>query len=189
MLLIVRQRQGRVLSHHDRHDDIGLQLSPLGVAVGRIKVGPAGAGSVAAQVTDARALASLQRRFSIRSADRITVRPTDLRWPSLREQFRRRHLHDDHEIRIFVSGRGLFELPGPADTLAQLLCEPGDWLALPPATPHAFDAGEHPAFDALRLFSQPEGWVAHPTNEVDQAPLPDLDRFILDVQAGLRAAA
>lgn len=189
MLLIVRQAGGPVLSHHDRHEDIGLQLRPLGVEVGRMDVGPASPGSVATQVSDPRALAALQRRFAIRSADRVTLRPSDPRWPALRTQFLRRHTHADHEIRLFVSGRGLFELPGPAGTLAQLLCEPGDWVALPPHTPHAFDAGEHPAFDALRLFSQPKGWVAHPTADAEHATRPDLDRFILDVQTELRAAA
>jgi len=189
MLLIIRQATGRVLSHHDRHEDIGLQLRPLGVEVGRIDVGPAAPGSVSTQVSDPRALAALQRRFSIRSADRVALRPADPRWPALRAQFRRRHTHADHEIRVFVSGRGLFELPGPSGTQVQLLCEPGDWVALPPHIPHAFDAGERPAFDALRLFSQPEGWVAHATEDAEHALQPDLDRFILDVQAELRAAA
>ena len=40
-----------------------------------------------------------------------------------------------------------------------------DLISVPAGTPHWFDMGEHPHFVAIRLFNNPEGWVANFTGE------------------------
>ena len=58
-----------------------------------------------------------------------------------------------------------------------LLCEAGDWVALPAGLRHFFDAGDEADFDALRLFTAPDGWVAQPT-DAPAAALPLMDEFV-----------
>ncbi|MNU11763.1 Acireductone dioxygenase [compost metagenome] len=46
-----------------------------------------------------------------------------------------------------------------------MLCEKNDLISVPAGTRHWFDMGEHPHFVAIRLFNNPEGWVANFTGE------------------------
>jgi 1,2-dihydroxy-3-keto-5-methylthiopentene dioxygenase len=39
-------------------------------------------------------------------------------------------------------------------------CVQGDLLSVPAGTQHWFDAGDKPYFTALRVFTDPAGWVA-----------------------------
>jgi 1,2-dihydroxy-3-keto-5-methylthiopentene dioxygenase len=188
MYLVIRDAAGAARSRHEGHDEVARAAAPLGLRVGRIRVGPAGreARTVAA---DAAELGQLHRVFGVRSADRVRVAPGDGRWPLLRSRFRQRHTHTDHELRVFVRGQGLFELALQEGGRAQLLVEAGEWLALPPHTPHAFDAGAVPDFDALRLFTSDQGWVSTPTPDAPCAPRPDLDRLLAERALLSRAAA
>lgn len=174
MHLVIRDTAGAARSRHDDTDEIRHHLAPLGIALGHIAVSAGRGGRDA--VADAQALAALHKTYGIRSADRVKLTPGDRRWPVLRSKFRQRHTHSDPELRVFVHGRGLFDLPLPQGGRAQLLCEAGEWVALPPGLPHAFDAGREPDVDALRLFVSADGWVSTPTADAAAAPLPDLDR-------------
>jgi len=42
-----------------------------------------------------------------------------------------------------------------------VLCTKGDLISVPANTPHWFDMGPNPNFTAIRLFNNPEGWVAN----------------------------
>ncbi|MGB3072321.1 MAG: hypothetical protein WBC18_27500 [Ottowia sp.] len=57
------------------------------------------------------------------------------------------------EIHLFRSGTGLFYLRS-GEGFFGLLCEAGEWVALPAGLAHSFDAGDAPAFEVLRLFGQ-----------------------------------
>ena len=61
----------------------------------------------------------------------------------LRAKFLDEHRHGEDEVRFFVA----------------------DLISVPAGTPHWFDMGEHPHFVAIRLFNNPEGWVANFTGE------------------------
>lgn len=155
-------------------------LAATGVQVGRWPLRPlqlpAGDGLAAVQAAYGEELAALGEHFTLRSADRVAVSPGDARWPALRAQFLAEHRHGDAEIRFFLSGTGLFYLRSGAGFLG-LLCEAGEWVTLPAGLAHCFDAGEAPAFEALRLFGQPQGWVAEPTGAALPA-LPLYDDFV-----------
>ncbi|MFT4266521.1 MAG: hypothetical protein QM586_04750, partial [Xenophilus sp.] len=115
-------------------------------------------------------LAQLRQRLTaVRSIDRVTLQPGAADWPRLRATFLAEHTHAEPEIRFFLDGVGLFYLRD-GDGFLGLLCEAGDWVAVPAGLPHRFDAGDLPAFDALRLFGSPDGWAARPTG----AAVPDL---------------
>lgn len=79
---------------------------------------------------------------------------------ALRQKFLDEHRHGEDEVRFFVAGSGLFSLH-IGDKVYEVLCEQGDLISVPANTPHWFDMGPNPHFVAIRLFNNPEGWVAH----------------------------
>ncbi|MCK0536424.1 1,2-dihydroxy-3-keto-5-methylthiopentene dioxygenase [Alcanivorax quisquiliarum] len=79
---------------------------------------------------------------------------------ALRQKFLDEHRHAEDEVRFFVAGAGLFSLH-IGDKVYEVLCEQGDLISVPANTPHWFDMGPNPHFVAIRLFNNPEGWVAH----------------------------
>lgn len=78
----------------------------------------------------------------------------------LRQKFLAEHTHGEDEVRFFVAGQGLFSLH-VGDRVYQVLCARGDLIGLPAGTTHWFDMGPDPQFVAIRLFNNPEGWLAH----------------------------
>lgn len=77
----------------------------------------------------------------------------------LRKKFLDEHTHSEDEVRFFVDGQGLFSLHIDS-TVYEVLCEKGDLISVPANSPHWFDMGPNPRFIAIRLFNNPEGWVA-----------------------------
>ena len=78
---------------------------------------------------------------------------------SLREKFLSEHTHSEDEVRFFVAGQGLFSLHIGRQVF-EVLCERNDLISVPANTPHWFDMGPNPNFAAIRLFNNPDGWVA-----------------------------
>ena len=78
----------------------------------------------------------------------------------LRKKFLDEHRHSEDEVRFFVAGAGLFSLHLD-ENVYEVLCEQGDLISVPANTPHWFDMGPNPYFVAIRLFNNPEGWIAN----------------------------
>jgi 1,2-dihydroxy-3-keto-5-methylthiopentene dioxygenase len=78
----------------------------------------------------------------------------------LRKKFLSEHTHGEDEVRFFVGGQGMFTLH-IGQQVVEVLCQQGDLISVPAKTPHWFDMGPNPDFIAIRLFNNPEGWVAH----------------------------
>lgn len=78
----------------------------------------------------------------------------------LRQKFLSEHTHGEDEVRFFVGGEGLFSLHLDSKVI-EVLCQQGDLISVPANTPHWFDMGPNPGFIAIRLFNNPDGWVAH----------------------------
>lgn len=92
----------------------------------------------------------------------------------LRAKFLDEHRHGEDEVRFFVAGRGLFNLH-VEDYVYAVLCEKNDLISVPAGTRHWFDMGEHPHFVAIRLFNNPEGWVAQFTGDAIASRFPQLE--------------
>lgn len=92
----------------------------------------------------------------------------------LRAKFLDEHRHAEDEVRFFVAGRGLFTLHID-DYVFAVLCEKNDLISVPAGTRHWFDMGEQPHFVAIRLFNNPDGWVAQFTGEDIASRFPRLD--------------
>jgi 1,2-dihydroxy-3-keto-5-methylthiopentene dioxygenase len=89
----------------------------------------------------------------------------------MRAKFLDEHTHSEDEARLFAEGSGAFYLHTGAQVL-QIVCERGDYLRVPAGTRHWFDMGPRPCFTAVRLFTDPAGWVATFTGDEIAARFP-----------------
>jgi len=101
----------------------------------------------------------LKREGGYLAADVISMFPDHPDRRALREKFLSEHTHAEDEVRFFVSGEGLFSLH-IGDRVYCLRCCQDDLISVPANTTHWFDMGDAPRFTAIRLFTNPAGWVA-----------------------------
>lgn len=92
----------------------------------------------------------------------------------MRKKFLDEHQHSEDEVRFFVEGRGAFYLHA-GERVYQTICVKGDLISVPAGTKHWFDMGSDPEFTAVRLFINPEGWVANFTGDQIASGFPKLD--------------
>lgn len=92
----------------------------------------------------------------------------------MRKKFLDEHQHSEDEVRFFVEGRGAFYLH-LGNRVYQTICVKGDLIGVPAGTKHWFDMGPDPEFTAIRLFTNPEGWVANFTGDGIASGFPKLD--------------
>lgn len=137
---------------------------------------PAGASQEQILAAYATAIARVQAEGGYPTVDAIRLSPEHPEREALRQKFLAEHTHSEDEVRFFVEGRGLFCLH-VGDAVLQLICEAGDWIAVPAGTRHWFDMGPEPNFCALRFFHNPEGWVAQFTGDAIASHYPLLDEL------------
>lgn len=82
----------------------------------------------------------------------------------IRAKFLNEHSHSEDEVRFFVEGQGAFYLRVDGKVY-QTVCMRGDLISVPAGTKHWFDMGTDPEFTAIRLFINPDGWVANFTGD------------------------
>jgi 1,2-dihydroxy-3-keto-5-methylthiopentene dioxygenase len=102
----------------------------------------------------------LMAENGFQSVDVISLNPSHPDKATLRQKFLNEHTHSEFEVRFFVEGQGLFYLH-LGDKVYTVLCEKGDLISVPAGATHWFDMGENPHFRAIRLFTNPEGWIAN----------------------------
>jgi 1,2-dihydroxy-3-keto-5-methylthiopentene dioxygenase len=105
------------------------------------------------------------------TADVISLSADNPNKDALRQKFLDEHTHSEDEVRFFVRGEGLFYLHF-GDEVYAVLCQKNDLISVPHGTRHWFDMGPEPEFTAIRLFTNPEGWVAEFTGEDIASRLP-----------------
>ncbi|ARU57687.1 hypothetical protein OLMES_3660 [Oleiphilus messinensis] len=93
------------------------------------------------------------------TADVVSLSPAHPDKDAFRQKFLSEHRHVEDEVRFFVGGQGLFYLH-MEDKVYVVLCQQNDLISVPDGTTHWFDMGPEPSFTCIRLFSNPEGWVA-----------------------------
>jgi len=111
------------------------------------------------------------------TSDVVSLTPNHPDKESLRQKFLNEHTHAEDEVRFFVAGQGIFYLHIDSKVYA-LLCQAGDLISVPDGTKHWFDMGPNPSFTCIRLFSNPEGWVAEFTGDTISTKLPRFEAFI-----------
>lgn len=167
----------KVLNHLE---DISSTLAQVGVRFEQWQASqPITAQSSADEVMAAYAddIARLQQEGGYVAVDVISLDETHPQKEQLRAKFLDEHIHTEDEVRFFVSGRGLFSLHIDEHIYAAL-CTKGTLISVPAGSKHWFDMGEHPRFTALRLFNNPDGWVAQFTGDKIAEQYPTLDDLL-----------
>ena len=95
-----------------------------------------------------------------RAVDVVSLTPDHPDKAAFRQKYLNEHRHAEDEVRFFVAGAGLFTLHLDHQVY-EVLCEQGDLIGVPDNTRHWFDMGPNPYFIAIRLFTNPAGWVAN----------------------------
>jgi 1,2-dihydroxy-3-keto-5-methylthiopentene dioxygenase len=150
-----------------RHADIARELAAVGVRFERwdanrpVQPGAPAEEVIAAYRSD---IDRLKREAGYQAVDVISLTPDHPDRATLRQKFLAEHTHAEDEVRFFVAGRGLFTLHIGAKVY-EILCEAGDLIGVPDGTRHWFDMSERPYFVAIRLFTNPAGWVAQFTGD------------------------
>jgi 1,2-dihydroxy-3-keto-5-methylthiopentene dioxygenase len=106
----------------------------------------------------------LKDDYGYTTADVIRVTKETPNVPALRQKFLSEHTHSEDEVRFFVEGSASFYLR-TGGKVYQAICTRGDLIGVPANTTHWFDMGPTPEFAAIRLFVNPEGWVANFTGD------------------------
>lgn len=156
------------------HDAIAAQLGSVGVRYEQWQPSEALApGTPPEQVIAAfgRDIDRLKAEGGYQAVDVISLAPDHPDREALRRKFLDEHTHAEDEVRFFVAGSGLFSLH-IGDKVFEVLCEAGDLIGVPHGTPHWFDMGPQPNFIAIRLFTNPSGWVANFTGDDIAAGFP-----------------
>jgi 1,2-dihydroxy-3-keto-5-methylthiopentene dioxygenase len=63
------------------------------------------------------------------------------------------------------------------EQIFSVLCEKGDLISVPANVTHWFDMGENPHLACIRLFTNPDGWVANFTGNDISKLFPTLDKL------------
>lgn len=143
-------------------------LRDIGVTFERWPTRDAGDDVLAAYAPEIEKLKSLGGYQSI---DCIAVVPDHPDRAAMRAKFLSEHTHAEDEVRFFVEGEGLFTLHA-SGKVWNVLCCAGDLMSVPAGMKHWFDMGEHPRFTAIRMFVNPDGWVASFTGDDIAARFP-----------------
>ena len=116
----------------------------------------------------------LVQEAGYQSVDVVNLYPDHPDRVALRQKFLNEHTHGEDEVRFFVEGAGLFCLHLNQRDYA-VLCVKNDLISVPAGTLHWFDMGSHPRFTAIRLFNNPDGWIARFTGDSIAERFPRLD--------------
>ncbi|WP_431686350.1 1,2-dihydroxy-3-keto-5-methylthiopentene dioxygenase [Hahella sp. NBU794] len=111
------------------------------------------------------------------TADVVSLTPTHPQKDDFRKKFLDEHRHSEDEVRFFVRGQGLFYLHLD-DKVYVVLCRKNDLISVPNGTRHWFDMGPAPEFTCVRLFTNPEGWVAQFTGDEIASKAPRFEQLI-----------
>ena len=110
-------------------------------------------------------LGPYMKKHGYQSADVINVHKDTPNIEAIRAKFLSEHTHSEDEVRFFVDGEGqfFFHLADKGEVF-KLLCEKGDFISVPKGYTHWFDLAPKYHVKAIRVFHNPEGWVANYTN-------------------------
>jgi 1,2-dihydroxy-3-keto-5-methylthiopentene dioxygenase len=156
---------------------IAAELSDIGVRFERWAADvelPAGADQDTVIAAYRSSIDRLIAECGYQSVDVVRIERGTPNTEPIRKKFLDEHRHSEDEVRFFVDGRGAFYLH-VGDRVYQTICVKGDLISVPAGTKHWFDMGPDPEFTAVRLFINPDGWVANFTGDSIAAAYPKLD--------------
>ncbi|WP_097460252.1 1,2-dihydroxy-3-keto-5-methylthiopentene dioxygenase [Mangrovitalea sediminis] len=124
-------------------------------------------------------VARLKSERGFQTADVVSLTASHPQKEEFRKKFLDEHTHSEDEVRFFVRGQGIFYLH-LEDKVYAVMCEKNDLISVPDGTRHWFDMGPEPEFTCIRLFTNPEGWVAQFTGDDIASQLPRYEGLAQD---------
>jgi 1,2-dihydroxy-3-keto-5-methylthiopentene dioxygenase len=141
--------------------EIATALTVIGIDYTRVEIPRDVAEAPADRVlaTFDREIAALKARGGYVTADVIDVKPDTPGLDAMLAKFSREHWHDEDEVRLIVSGRGIFHVRPKDGPVHAIEVSVGDSIRVPAGTLHWFDLCEPREIRAVRLFQDPSGWT------------------------------
>jgi 1,2-dihydroxy-3-keto-5-methylthiopentene dioxygenase len=174
-----------VVLQTENQSEIAAKLKEFGVAFEQWEAAfPVTPESTAADILDAYAgqIDRLKSEGGYQTADVINMSPNHADKVALRQKFLSEHQHSEDEVRFFVKGSGMFYLHLEQQVLAVQCCK-SDLISVPANAKHWFDMGTEPDFTCVRLFTNPEGWVANYTGDKLADSFPKFSDLAVGVSA------
>jgi len=122
-------------------------------------------------------VARLKSESGFTTADVVSLTSDHPQKQAFRKKFLDEHRHSEDEVRFFVRGQGIFYLHLD-DKIYAVQCCQNDLISVPNGTKHWFDMGPEPDFTCIRLFTNPEGWVAQFTGEEIASQCPRFETLL-----------
>lgn len=116
-------------------------------------------------------IAQLKAEGGYVTTDILRLKPGTPDTAPLRAKFLSEHTHGEDEVRFFTEGAAAFYLRSE-NTIYRMILNAGDLLSVPALTRHWFDMGPNPGFTTIRMFNNPDGWVATYTGDPIAERLP-----------------
>ncbi|MBO9129869.1 cupin domain-containing protein [Bacillus sp. 165] len=104
-------------------------------------------------------ISNISERRGYKASDVISLSDATPNLDQLLENFQREHHHTDDEVRLIVSGHGIFIIQGKDGRFFDVELEPGDLISVPENTRHYFTLQDDRKVVAVRIFVTSEGWV------------------------------
>jgi 1,2-dihydroxy-3-keto-5-methylthiopentene dioxygenase len=147
-------------------EEIRRELAGIGIDYERVEVPPEIATAPAARVLESydEEIAKLKARGGYVTADVIDVTPATPGLEAMLAKFSREHWHDEDEVRLVVSGSGVFHIHPKNGPVVAIEVEAGDLIRVPAGTLHWFDLCDTRTIRAIRLFQDPAGWTPRYTD-------------------------
>jgi len=158
-MAVVRIPETGLSFHEDA--DVARALEAIGIEFTRLTVPDDVAAAPADRVlaTYETEIAALKARGGYVTADVIDVRPETPGLDAMLAKFSREHWHDEDEVRLIVSGRGVFHIHPKGGPVHAIEVAAGDSIRVPAGTHHWFDLCETRTIRAIRLFQDVSGWT------------------------------
>ena len=159
MAVVRIPEEGRVIREEAA---VAEALAAIGIEFSRVDV-PADVVAAPADrvlATYVREIAAMKARGGYVTADVIDVKPSTPGLDAMLAKFSREHWHDEDEVRLIVSGSGVFHIrPKTGGPVHAIEVGAGDSIRVPAGTHHWFDLCATREIRAVRLFQDPSGWT------------------------------
>ena len=105
-------------------------------------------------------LAELKTRREYQTEDVVSLSSETPNLEKILEAFIAPHYHTDDEVRICVTGSGIFTIYKSLEDSFDIVVEPEDLIVVPAYTMHSFRLTEENRITAIRVFKENPRWEA-----------------------------